>query len=265
MTRLVAQALRRRAPLQAVRAGRGRPVGGVPRLPADHHGVRGLGGFTQSQIRLDVDFAALGPDARPGRAQGPAGRARVVAGAGLDGVLEQAAVADLWRGRGRIVRRRLDARARRAIDRRPDAADAARASCGCPCRRRPTSRPSATAIPALEKMVAAADAKGAIRTRFNPGFLTASDATDSSAVGVWGALKGSFLTIMVTMLLAFPIGVLSALYLEEFAPRNRWTDIIEVSRSTTSPRCRRSSSACSGSRCSSTSCTCRARRRWSAG
>ena len=46
---------------------------------------------------------------------------------------------------------------------------------------------------------------------------------------MWGALKGSFLTIMVTMLLAFPVGVLSALYLEEFAPRNRWTDIIEVS------------------------------------
>ena len=58
---------------------------------------------------------------------------------------------------------------------------------------------------------------------------TASDATDPSVVGVWGALKGSFLTILVTMALAFPIGVLAALYLEEFAPRNRWTDLIEVS------------------------------------
>ena len=46
---------------------------------------------------------------------------------------------------------------------------------------------------------------------------------------MWGALKGSFLTIAVTMALAFPIGVLSALYLEEFADRNRWTDMIEVS------------------------------------
>jgi phosphate transport system permease protein len=46
---------------------------------------------------------------------------------------------------------------------------------------------------------------------------------------VWGALKGSLLTILVTMALAFPIGVLAALYLEEFAPRNRWTDMIEVS------------------------------------
>ena len=46
--------------------------------------------------------------------------------------------------------------------------------------------------------------------------------------GVWGALKGSFLTIIVTMVLAFPVGVLSAIYLEEFASRNRWTDLIEV-------------------------------------
>jgi phosphate transport system permease protein len=63
----------------------------------------------------------------------------------------------------------------------------------------------------------------------NTGFLTESDATDASEVGVWGALKGSFLTILVTMALAFPVGVLAALYLEEFAARNRWTDVIEVS------------------------------------
>ncbi|MFC7536527.1 phosphate ABC transporter permease PstA [Sphingomonas sp. GCM10030256] len=61
------------------------------------------------------------------------------------------------------------------------------------------------------------------------GFLSGSDSTDPAMAGVWGALKGSFLTILVTMALAFPIGVLSALYLEEFAPRNRWTDLIEVS------------------------------------
>jgi phosphate transport system permease protein len=60
-------------------------------------------------------------------------------------------------------------------------------------------------------------------------FLRNSDSTDASTAGVWGALKGSFLTILVTMALAFPIGVLSAIYLEEFAPRNRWTDMIEVS------------------------------------
>jgi phosphate transport system permease protein len=61
------------------------------------------------------------------------------------------------------------------------------------------------------------------------GFLTMSDSTDPATAGVWGALKGSFLTIVVTMALAFPVGVLSAIYLEEFAARNRWTDMIEVS------------------------------------
>jgi phosphate transport system permease protein len=80
-----------------------------------------------------------------------------------------------------------------------------------------------------ENLVAAIDARDGLKRRFNSDFLTASDATDPGEVGVWGALKGSFLTIVVTMGLAFPIGVLAALYLEEFAPRNRWTDLIEVS------------------------------------
>ncbi len=64
---------------------------------------------------------------------------------------------------------------------------------------------------------------------FDPGFLTRSDATDAQTVGIWGALKGSMLTMLVTLLLAFPIGVLSAVYLEEYAPKNRWTEFIEVS------------------------------------
>ena len=59
--------------------------------------------------------------------------------------------------------------------------------------------------------------------------LTGSDSTEAARAGVWGALKGSFLTILVTMALAFPVGVLAAIYLEEFAARNRWTDAIEVS------------------------------------
>jgi phosphate transport system permease protein len=82
---------------------------------------------------------------------------------------------------------------------------------------------------AAEQIVASLKQKGALRRTFNLDFLTASDATDPSMVGVWSALKGSFLTIIVTMALAFPIGVLAAIYLEEFARRNRWTDAIEVS------------------------------------
>jgi phosphate transport system permease protein len=72
-------------------------------------------------------------------------------------------------------------------------------------------------------------ASGKIARNFDGGFLTRSDATDPQAVGIWGALKGSMLTMLVTLLLAFPIGVMAALYLEEYAPRNRWTDLIELS------------------------------------
>ncbi len=64
---------------------------------------------------------------------------------------------------------------------------------------------------------------------FDPGFLTRADATEPQSVGIWGALKGSMLTMLVTLLLAFPVGVFAAIYLEEYAPKNRWTEIIEVS------------------------------------
>ncbi|MFN3864607.1 MAG: phosphate ABC transporter permease PstA [Erythrobacter sp.] len=70
---------------------------------------------------------------------------------------------------------------------------------------------------------------GKLAKNWDWGFLARSDATSPQAVGIWAALKGSMLTMLVTLVLAFPIGVLSALYLEEYAPRNRWTDLIEVS------------------------------------
>lgn len=70
---------------------------------------------------------------------------------------------------------------------------------------------------------------GNLARNWDWGFLARSDATSPQAVGIWGALKGTMLTMLVTLVLAFPIGVLSALYLEEYAPRNRWTDLIEVS------------------------------------
>ena len=70
---------------------------------------------------------------------------------------------------------------------------------------------------------------GRLRTGFNWAFFTESNSNDPVAVGIWGALKGSLLTMLVTFLIAFPVGVLAAIYLEEYAPKNRWTDLIEVS------------------------------------
>jgi phosphate transport system permease protein len=60
-------------------------------------------------------------------------------------------------------------------------------------------------------------------------FLSGSDSTDADTAGGWGAVVGSFLTMLVTLLLSFPMGVCAAIYLEEFAPRNKWIDWVEVS------------------------------------
>jgi phosphate transport system permease protein len=60
-------------------------------------------------------------------------------------------------------------------------------------------------------------------------FLTGADSTNPDIAGVWGAVKGSLLTMVVTLLLSFPLGVLAAIYLEEFAPKTRWIEWVEVS------------------------------------
>ncbi len=80
-----------------------------------------------------------------------------------------------------------------------------------------------------EKTVADLVAKDSLRSGFNWTFLTGADATDPSSVGIWAAFKGSLMTMAITLLLAFPIGVFAALYLEEYAPKNKLTDMIEVS------------------------------------
>ena len=64
--------------------------------------------------------------------------------------------------------------------------------------------------------------------RFNRTFFTAGDSREPELAGILGAVMGSFYTLLVTLALSFPIGIASAVYLEEFAPKNRWTDFIEV-------------------------------------
>ena len=83
--------------------------------------------------------------------------------------------------------------------------------------------------PEMQALAKRLSDQGVLGKSFDSGFMSRADATDPQMVGIWGALKGSILTMIVTLLLAFPIGVLAALYLEEYAPKNRWTDVIEVS------------------------------------
>ncbi len=67
-----------------------------------------------------------------------------------------------------------------------------------------------------------------LETRFNTLFFTSGDSRDPELAGIWGAAMGSIYAMLVTLALSFPIGVATAIYLEEFAPKNRWTDLIEV-------------------------------------
>src|SRR5262245_57466285 len=70
--------------------------------------------------------------------------------------------------------------------------------------------------------------EGSLALKFNKTFLSSGDSREPENAGIWGAVVGSFYTLALTLLLSFPIGVAAAVYLEEFARKNRWTDIIEV-------------------------------------
>ena len=82
---------------------------------------------------------------------------------------------------------------------------------------------------AAEAQVTRLERAGKLSTGLDTLFLSNADATDPTMAGIWGALKGSLLTMLVCFVIAFPVGTLAALYLEEYAPQNRLTDIIEVS------------------------------------
>jgi phosphate transport system permease protein len=86
---------------------------------------------------------------------------------------------------------------------------------------RPLSDDQITWIEALR-------ADGRLETRFNTALFTNGDSRDPELAGIKGALMGSFYMLLVTVALAFPVGVAAAIYLEEFAPKNRWADLIEV-------------------------------------
>tara|TARA_A100001388_G_scaffold85060_1_gene61348 strand:- start:4104 stop:5378 length:1275 start_codon:yes stop_codon:yes gene_type:complete len=70
--------------------------------------------------------------------------------------------------------------------------------------------------------------KGLIALKFNTKFFERGDSREPEQAGIKGALIGSFFTLILTLLMSFPMGVTAAIYLEEFAPKNKWTDLIEV-------------------------------------
>ena len=188
---------------------------------------QGIGGFQRYEVRVEVDPMALSVVIPPGSVSEAEALAmlervglpdKVAAAArqslGPDGVMLIAP--DAWRDIGRKIIADPSALSTRGYYWVPASDEAANAARGQGHR---------NLLPAVTRLERA----GTMARRFDWGFLTRADATSPQMVGIWGALKGSLLTMAVTLGLAFPIGIFAALYLEEYAPRNRWTDLIEIS------------------------------------
>jgi len=188
---------------------------------------RGLSGFTATEAAVAIDFPRSDLLLDPAALRGPQSQ-EAIARAQLEGVLSQAATQQFGAGAEELFGGGgLRSLGRQLVD-DPDLLSK-RATLWLPVASRVDVAAKGEGTADNERLVEMLEQRDSLRRALNLNFLTASDATDATAAGVWGALKGSFLTIVVTMILAFPIGVLAALYLEEFAPRNRWTDAIEVS------------------------------------
>lgn len=185
----------------------------------------GVRGFVRTEVVLTIDFPALHLPVTRAQLSGK-GADLALAGAGLQNAVSGAAVKAFGEEGDRILSDSAWLSVRDAIKADPSLL----------ARRTTLSVPVATDIdvaargdgkPQAEAMVARLGDR--LSTAFDGAFFGRSDSTDPGAAGIWGALKGSLLTMAVTLLIAFPIGVLAAIYLEEYAPRNRWTDLIEVS------------------------------------
>ena len=189
--------------------------------------ANGLRGFTQAEVRLDIDFANSALFIEPATLEG-FGADAALAGADIDGTVRAAAAAQYGESAGGLFSDSAWLQVREAIRDEP-ALLTRTATLWLPASSEIDLAAKSDAAPEAERLYGQLEARDAVRTGFNWGFLSEADATDPAAIGIWGAFKGSLLTMLVTLALAFPIGVLSAVYLEEYAPRNRWTDLIEVS------------------------------------
>ena len=188
---------------------------------------QGMSGFRQTRVALPIDFAAARLAVTSAQVQGR-GADLALAGAGLEAIVDRAATQAFGPDGAELISDGAWLVVRDAVKRDP-AMLRGRATIAVPVASALDVAAKHDGTPAAEAAVARLQARGQLTTGWSIGFLTAADSTDPTRVGIWGALKGSLLTMAVTIALAFPIGVLAALYLEEYAPRNRWTDLIEVS------------------------------------
>ncbi|MGE4430142.1 MAG: phosphate ABC transporter permease PstA [Sphingobium sp.] len=187
----------------------------------------GLSGFIRTEIAVKIDFPSAPSIIDPDMLKGP-NADQALANANLPIVTAQAADATLGEGGQAFLSSSAWLTVRDAIKADPGILQRS-AILHLPASAEIDLAAKGHGSAAAESDYARLKQQGHISRAFNTTFLTSSDATDPTQVGIWGAFKGSLLTMLVTLLLSFPVGVLAALYLEEYAPRNRWTDMIEVS------------------------------------
>ena len=188
---------------------------------------QGLRGFQRTEIAVEFDFPALTSGATAASITGPNADAALNS-MDLPGLVELAVAqqyGDLSEG---LLTSGAAGNVRQMLIENPDLI-ASKQTLWLPVDSRLDIAFKRSGEPVAEKTVALLSQKDALHTGFNWTFLTGADATDPSAVGIWAAFKGSLMTMAITFLLAFPIGVFAALYLEEYASKNKLTDIIEVS------------------------------------
>jgi phosphate transport system permease protein len=189
--------------------------------------AQGWRGFLRTDVTLAIDFPASGVTVDRALLATP-GADLALASAGLENAVKAAAASGLGAGGEELVSESAWLTVREAVKRDPSMLDR-RVSIAVPASTELDQALRGDGTPEMRAAAARLEQSGAVSRTFNADFLSESDSTDPVAVGIWGALKGSLLTMAVTFLIAFPVGVLSAIYLEEYAPRNRWTDLIEVS------------------------------------
>ncbi len=186
-----------------------------------------IGGFKRTELRFPVDLSGGALTIDPSQLEGP-NAMQALEGAGLPDVITFAAS----QSAGDLAAAQLDESAWREVAKRliADPMQAkSKLEVSLPVSDDLASAWRGEGDEELKKLATQLRRDGKLVRAIDFGFLSRSDASDPQAVGIWGALKGSMLTMLVTLLLAFPIGVLSAVYLEEYAPKNRWTEFIEVS------------------------------------
>ncbi len=186
-----------------------------------------IGGFKRTELVFPVDFKGGALTVDPAQLQG-ADAQRVLQGAGLADVVAFAAS----RSVGDKAAAELDDTAWQEVAAQLIADPAllqSEVKVSLPVSDDLAAAARGDGPQAMKDLAAKLQSEGKLVSAIDWGFLSRADATGPQDVGIWGALKGSMLTMLVTLALAFPIGVLAAVYLEEYAPRNRWTELIEVS------------------------------------